>query len=507
MSKINSKNFLFFSLYFLFFITLLLLLLRLYNTISFLEPLHVQTGGAEDTNLLSIWLLKNNIGWYNHFRNFGIGNEIELNMFSVFHYNWFYYHLNAKLILIYETIFYLDDLWFPTLIRINNFIFSLFTFLTLIKIFNLKRSFMINKIFSFFLILGPLTGFWVMSAKPDMNYILFEVIGIYIFIKNINNLNYKKLLIISLILFVGWSIKQTSITTLTAISIYLFIKKDYKFLFLFVAAFLCQLFLALVFLDNDYLSSIFWQNGIALEFEVTNLFKLLITTFFKIVPIFIILLCYIYFYSLNKKDFIDLHKNPIKLFTLLGFFVSLIQIVQTFHSGSAVNYYFIPTIYLSIYLIDFIHQIFYLNTFKNFKIFLSLGLIMQGVLIIMILTGHFGSTNPKEYKNVNTFKNCVNNIKTPVFSNGATYYRMPWITPAKNNNPILKTMMYEIYKKNNKKDYKQTILYKFIKEGKFSTLILDELSTSKFNLEKYKISKYCLANINKRIYELKKNYQ
>jgi hypothetical protein len=70
----------------LFAICLSLLSLRLFNTISFLEPLHVQTGGAEDTSFIGIWLIKNGVLGYDHFSKFSVDIE-NPNIFSLFHYN------------------------------------------------------------------------------------------------------------------------------------------------------------------------------------------------------------------------------------------------------------------------------------------------------------------------------------------------------------------------------------------------------------------------------------
>ena len=43
----------------LFIICLSLLFIRFFNNVSFFEPLHVQTGGAEDTSFIGIWFIKN----------------------------------------------------------------------------------------------------------------------------------------------------------------------------------------------------------------------------------------------------------------------------------------------------------------------------------------------------------------------------------------------------------------------------------------------------------------
>ena len=56
----------------LFIICLSLLSVRFFNTISFLEPLHVQTGGAGDTSFIGIWYIKNGILGYDHFLKFNI---------------------------------------------------------------------------------------------------------------------------------------------------------------------------------------------------------------------------------------------------------------------------------------------------------------------------------------------------------------------------------------------------------------------------------------------------
>ena len=52
------KRALYLNLVILCLVCLILISLRFINTISFLEPFHSQTGGAEDTGFLAIWLIK-----------------------------------------------------------------------------------------------------------------------------------------------------------------------------------------------------------------------------------------------------------------------------------------------------------------------------------------------------------------------------------------------------------------------------------------------------------------
>lgn len=470
------------SFRFLFIICLSLLLIRFFNSVSFFEPLHVQTGGAEDTSFIGIWFIKNGLLNYDHYLYFNI-NIDNPNIFSLFHYNWLFYHLNSLSIILSQKIFNLDDLWLPTIVRINCFVLSILSFIIFYKSLNIISNNKFTFFFSFYLLLGPLTGYWVMSGKPDIFYLFFELFGIYIILKTQFNRNFLNLFIILIILYLSWSVKQTSIVTVSTLLFYFLWKKKIKYFFFTLTIFSGLLILTKILGPNKLFESIFWQGGAALSFNFNHFFAVFFESVSKGLIVYTGLLC-IFLNIFLKKNFYKYFKslNENQIFLLIGLFFSASQIFLSFHYGSAVNYYYIFFIYGALFLFTEIENL--LNK-KKFNFLLLSSVYVQIFLIVLIFSGIKGSLKPIKYSNIEEFKNCISGLKGPILSDHKPYYRLPWITPE--DNPILITMMYESYIKN--LDFKETPVFKAINKGSFESLII--LYPEFYNLKNYNFVKKC----------------
>lgn len=466
----------------LFVVCLALLSIRFFNSISIFEPLHVQTGGAEDTSFIGIWFIKNRIFNYDHFLYFKI-NIDNSNVFSLFHYNWLFYHLNSLSIILFQKIFELNDIWLPTIVRINCFVLSVLSFIIFCKSLKIISKNKISFFFSFYLLLGPLTGYWVMSGKPDIFYLFFELLAIYIILKTHSNRNFLNLFIILILLYLSWSVKQTSIVTISAILFYFLLKRKIKYFLFSLTIFSFFLILTKILGPNKLFESIFWQDGAAISFNFNHFFRVFLDSISKGLIIYTGLLC-VFFNILLKKDFYNYFKslNENQIFLLIGLFFSTSQIFFSFHYGSAVNYYYIFFIYGALFLFTEIENL--LNK-KEFNFFIISSVYVQIFLIMLIFFGIKGSLKPIKYSNVEEFKNCTSSLKTPILSDHKPYYRLPWITPE--GNPILITMMYENYISN--LNFKDTPVFKEIIKGSFESLII--ASPEKYNLKNYNFVKKC----------------
>ena len=91
----------------------------------------------------------------------------------------------------------------------------------------------------------------------------------------------------------------------------------------------------------------------------------------------------------------------------------------------------------------------------------------------------------------------MKNLKSPIYSS-KEYYRLPWITLQKDNNPIMENMMSENYYSNNL--YKLRPISKLISDGKFASLIFFGKHKNLYDLKNYKFLKYCSNEKNISIY-------
>lgn len=467
---------------FLFIFCLCLLVLRFFNSISFIEPLHVQTGGAEDTSFIGIWFIKNGIYGYDHFLNFKIQINSP-NILSLFHYNWLFYYLNATVVTFTQKILSLNDLWLPTIVRITCFILTLLCFIFFYKSLNVLNKTKLSFFLSFYLFFGPLTGFWVISGKPDIFYIVFEVLAIFIILNTQFRRNYINLLLIIILLYFSWSVKQTSVVTITGFALFLLYKKKYTFFLFLVGAFISFLTLTKFFGPNKLFESIFWQGGAAISFDFKHFINVFLDSISKGLVFYVGLICFILNFSKKKKFMVFLKSlNDNQIFILISLILSTSQIFFSFHYGSAVNYYYIFFIYLALFLYSEFNGFIKI---KKMKIFFISSIYIQIILISFIFFGIRGSLSPVKYYNIDEFRKCTENLQLPIFSDHKPYYRLPWITP--NENPILVTMMYKNFIKD--MNFKNTPIFKSIKNGQFKTLIIR--NSNKYILKDYEYLKKC----------------
>tara|TARA_A100001011_G_scaffold242683_1_gene250681 strand:+ start:2109 stop:3620 length:1512 start_codon:yes stop_codon:yes gene_type:complete len=492
---INKKNFyLNLSFLILFLSILILFILRASGTFSFISPMHVITGGAEDSGLLAVWLIKNGQHSFDHFKEFSFLGFEKTELHSVFHYNWLLYYLRSFFVIIFQKLFFLNDLWIPTLIRLLTLIFSFLSFITLFSI--LSEIYKLEKfklfILSFIIIFGPVTGFWTISAKPDFNYLFFELFAFYLSLKYLDKLNFKILIFIAFILFLSFSTKQTSVVLLLSLFFYLLINQNFKKIFIFLLTFFSLNALSFYILGNEAFENIFLHGGYGIELQFNHFLLVFFDFLSKSLHVFI---PFIALSFLRTKKFFNLQNNKSK-FLIIVLLFSLIQVIPSFHIGSAVNYYFIFYFSVCIYMFNFFcNKDFNFNqTEKKLIIFFNL---IQVCLIVMVLSGIKGNTTPYEYKNVKKFKQCLidKNVEGKGFLDNLKYYRLPWISNQNDSNPLIVTMVYEIETK--EIDIEERPIFKVIKNGKFDYLVIkgsQDDAKIKYDLNKYNFIGNCYAN-------------
>lgn len=168
----------------------------------------------------------------------------------------------------------------------------------------------------------------------------------------------------------------------------------------------------------------------------------------------------------------------------------MLNILLSYHIGSAPNYYFITSIYLLIFVMLKFKQIYSFNS--KFKTLFNLSLIVQIVLINLVIFGFVGRTKPFHFDQVKKFKVCTSSIEKPIFFSKIEYYRLPWIAGNYEENPLIQNWFYD--RKYENYELANTPIYKLIDSGKFQSLILTQNLEKKYNLKKYRLFKKCKLN-------------
>ena len=106
-------------------LSIILMIVRIYNSISLVEPLQLITTGADDEGLLGLWQTVNGLLNYSSHLLYPYDNIDNKHLHTIFIYNWFFYKLYAQLIIWIQSLFSLNDFWLPTLARIITLSFAL----------------------------------------------------------------------------------------------------------------------------------------------------------------------------------------------------------------------------------------------------------------------------------------------------------------------------------------------------------------------------------------------
>ena len=444
----------------------ILLISRIIYNISFSEPLHLFTSGLEEEVLLSIWESMNNNNIFTDHTQFPYRRAM---------YNWLFYDYYSYILDKILKLSNITEMWIPTICRLITFLCTPILFLYTLKLLKMLSK---DKILVFGIAImityGPLTGYWVITTRPDIYALLFEIAAIYIFFKYIDNINYFKLFIISIILYLAWSFKQTNITTLLSIFTYFIVKKDIKHIIFMFFMMSIMILMTFYILGIEYLQSVTFYNYYVHR-SVSHVFLYFFKFIIKTMPINILVLFCIFKYIQNKKTNILINLSNQMYFAIIGILYSIVILLSTVtHIGSADNYYFVFTVYLSIFTlilyssVDCKHK-------KISSIFNFTGWFLAFISILFPMINLHGSINlPKYNMQIKTLNECKIHIDQPFFTSNP-YFSLPWII--KSEYPIILTHNYS-YDRSVNIPLENDGIRGLIKQKYFKTLLFDAIPMS-----------------------------
>ena len=194
-----------------------LAVVRVTSFLSFSEPFFFLTSGGEEDPLYSIWRILNS-------------EPIYVDYFYAPHtlsyFNYLFYFGYAKICGAVLDLLNLSQLWLPTISKLITLAFGLCNatvFYLMLKQTgpSLLQSNYQKLLYSFAICLGPLYGFWLITARPDVPAVFFEFLGLMIFLHYDQKRNIKWLLLAVIALYVAWAFKQSSVIVVSAISLWL----------------------------------------------------------------------------------------------------------------------------------------------------------------------------------------------------------------------------------------------------------------------------------------------
>jgi len=427
MAKPNISGFILASISICTVLGFILFALRLADVISLTEPLQVSTSGFEEESLIAIWNLNNDLPLYVSRFEFPYRWAI---------YNWLFYNSYASIVSIAQAALGLSDAWLPTITRI----------LTLLGVFTIScSSFLVMRVvsgplgrrelwlalgFAIYLGTGPLIGFWAMTTRPDVWALAFEILTIYSFIFAYRKEQILWYLLPILMGYAAWSFKQSEIISIVVIILFLLTHKKWRDSAFIIATFSSLCVFTLVYGGDTYIKSVtlYEYEAILSARHALNVFMSVAP---KILPsLTIVGFSFVVILSSGQRNSLisDLLKSDNVKIIVFGVLTSIgIILLTSSQSGSAENYYFTLSFFLSLLAVVLFRPLFKISS--TFRIAVGVGWAVQSIAILLVIFGFKGVVSlGNAHADVTAYQSCIGEPERPIYV-AHSYYALPWITP------------------------------------------------------------------------------
>jgi hypothetical protein len=409
----------------------LLMAVRLYFIISFNDPIQIITSGDEQASLFSVWKYINGHAVY---------TDPTRSPYTMSFFNVLFYIAYGEWTGFWLRVLTLPDAWLPMVSRF----FTLFgvavgwiVMFRMLQTVNQKVSAEDNPMFrllaltcSTVLFVGPLMGFWAFTVRPDLWALVFEILAVFAFIRFYADHKIMSVVLAASLLLVSWYFKQSAVSVIGGIGLFLLFEKEWRLLFIYSALCLSAWAATLYFGSDTYRNSILFTQ-IQLEYSLTHSAKVWINGLSKTLPVSIPLLVIGYICFRQPAYLNKLVKNWICRFFLIAFFgASAIEFLLTIQNGSAENYLFAP-VFLAAGLLICSHTLMstFLSSSSLFKRSVVFSAGSQALLCLLVLSGGLGVLDAAKRSHpdwINT-ATCINKLPKPIFAEGS-YMSLPWMT-------------------------------------------------------------------------------
>lgn len=445
---------------------LVLMALRVGSALSFAIPLHVVTSGTEHGPLYTIWKAAHGLS---------IASDRHAFPFDSTVYNWLFYRLYGLATGQALSILHLDEEWLPTIARLMTLsafppmVLAARHAIGLVCGTTIKPSGRIAWAMAILVSVGPLVGFWVVTARPDYWATLAEILAIIAFWR-LEKSNQRKMAVFTfaLLALLAWSLKQTNIFALAGMGLFLLLSLRWADLALLCATSAIGWAITLGIGGGDFARNLFFV-GIPLNYQLLHPFAVHKSFLLKTPPILALLLTGVLLTMRDASLRVQYVKDERLFFSLCGLAASLLlAFLTSIQEGSAENYYFTPTVFAAL---------------AGFRLMSLLGsrplpLWAQGLqggawvgmalAVLLVLSGQTGTLSVRPQHDIFTAqRQCLEQLTPPYYVKD-DYLSLPWM--AKGNPPI--ALSYSYYDERRVGNaFQHGGLGGLIEQGFFTTLV------------------------------------
>jgi hypothetical protein len=402
-------------------LSLALFFLRFFLNTSFTQPLHITTSGYEEESLYALWKYL--------YRPQEVYSDFHNMPFAASYFNWLFYSAYGEFTKICIAIFGLSDEWIPQIGRIFTLLGCLVGIIFSKQILQLLcpkigRTSLAIAAYIFF---SPLVGFWGITVRPDLWAVVFEVMGLYYFLRLEKNFPLLGAVIFALFCYISWSFKQSHIGLLLGICLYLFFSKRVAELCIIILANAIMYAITIyLFRGTDYLYMILTSQA-KMPMILWLSVKIYLSAIIKS-PLTLLATTMLLIYALiNRKinfSSIDRFKK-VKPFLFIFISYLIITIVLSMKSGASDNYFIGYSIFSTFLLVLLIEYLGWKDRFVIYTITICSLIAILG--ITLVLFGFQGRINLNDLNIQNIqIKQCVKHLKMPIYVNSG-YGSLPWI--------------------------------------------------------------------------------
>jgi len=327
-------------------IIFILFILRFNQVFHFDTPWMISTSGYEEESLYAL---------YKYLYGLPVYQDPHQLPFAASYFNWLFYHIYGNFISLLVPTLKLQDQWIPTLGRLLTVGITLLGCALTTRLLQKLSSqqplnFLTAFCLSLYLWFGPLIGYWSMTVRPDLLALLFELMAAYAIITYLPKWPVRAVIVAAIGCYASWSCKQINVVMPLSIGLFLLWQRQLKLALILSTVFFALLAITMLLASEAMIQNVFFiGTAIPLSFDT---FYLNIWHFVKkTIP----LLCLgmVYFVALWRYPALRITalNHPAFRFATCGIIAwCLILLPASAKEGSAENYYFTLSLYLTLWV-------------------------------------------------------------------------------------------------------------------------------------------------------------
>jgi hypothetical protein len=380
------------------------------------------TTSTEEENLYPIWKFGHGLPVY---------NDPTRIPFSISYYNWFFFDFYGAAAAFFLHLFRLGDPWLPTVARLLTFSFAIAGSVLYFAILRQNRALRdfcpayLLAALGLIATLNPLFGFWVMTARPDVGALAFELAGLFLLVTYLRQPRLALPLIAGLAFYLAWSFKQTAVTGLAASALTLALHRRPVALALMLPPWIILVALSLYFGGHDYRYCVLTaQSEFPIHFR--NGLGIFLSTVAKM-PLIALVLILLLAEVIRLARAGNLHRLPPEetLFLLATGIALLFGLITAGKDAAAENYFFPFSAWSGLWLFWALPRLG--RTYFAPACLGVTALIIGGIVLVFL--GRVGMIDRRaQHASLLILAQKIHHLPSPVYVTD-TYGDLPWIQP------------------------------------------------------------------------------